>query len=319
MSGRLTCAVWMVTYNHEKFIAQAIESILSQKTEYDFRIFIGDDCSTDGTTGICMQYAKQYPDKIFFEPIPSNIGSNANGTRMYHVVINSGAKYLALCEGDDFWIDPEKLQKQISYLEANPDCATVCAHAKKVDAEGNEMDLVAMPERERFTICDLAPANFIFTASSVFRAEHVKEAIEMPDFRITLAGDYFIEMIAASHGYIYYFREVQVAWRIHGGGAWGNKPLPVQLLNGLYCQYLMIRNLPGQTEACALLDKTVADCIQKLYATAGFNLNESLATFKDERFRTMMEKRYVEFQNNLKRKQHPSPTVWGKLKSLFRG
>lgn len=315
--------VCISTYQHGSFIRQCVESVLAQQTDFDFEIVIGEDESTDGTREECQLLAAKFPGKIrlllherkdvlFINRQPTG---RANFMKMVQA---ANGKYIALCEGDDFWIDQLKLQKQVSYLEANPDCAMVCAHAKKVDESGAEKDQITMPEKERFTISDLAQANFIFTASSVFRAEQLKAAIEMPDFRITLAGDYFIEMIAASHGYIQYFREVQVAWRIHGGGAWGNKPLPVQLLNGLYCQYLMIRNLPGQTEACAFLEKTVYDSIQKLFSTANYNLNESLERFKDEPFRTMMHQRYNEFIQAKKKKENPQRSLLGRLKDFLK-
>lgn len=109
-------SVFMLAYNHEKYIAEAIESVLMQKTDFDFDIVIGEDCSTDATRHIVLEYAQKYPNKI--KPILHNVNVGAMLNQMYVLEACTG-KYVAMCEGDDYWTDPFKLQKQVDFLEAN--------------------------------------------------------------------------------------------------------------------------------------------------------------------------------------------------------
>lgn len=114
-------AVWMVTYNHGEFIENAIESVMMQKSTFKYKLFIGEDNSTDKTREICKKLQEKYTDRIELILHEKNIGANSNGMYMYKRCLESGSKYIALLEGDDYWIDSNKLQSQIDFLEANPD------------------------------------------------------------------------------------------------------------------------------------------------------------------------------------------------------
>ncbi len=115
-------SVKMLTYNHVPFITQAIESILQQKTIFPFELVIGEDCSTDGTREAVFEYQKKYPDIIRVITSDKNVGMTKNGLR---VLKACQGKYLAICEGDDYWQSPHKLQKQVDYLERHPECGLV--------------------------------------------------------------------------------------------------------------------------------------------------------------------------------------------------
>ncbi len=117
-------SVRLVTYNHEKWIAQCLESILMQRTDFPFEVIVGEDCSTDGTLEIVLAYAERHPDKIRVLPAEANLGAMTNS---YRVQQACRGKYHAMIEGDDYWIDPLKLQKQVDFMEANPDM-TLCFH-----------------------------------------------------------------------------------------------------------------------------------------------------------------------------------------------
>ncbi len=106
------------TYNHAKYITKCIEGVLSQKTTFKFEYIIGEDYSTDGTRDIVFDYARKYPNLIRVITADSNVGMRANSRRCSKA---SRGKYRAVCEGDDYWTDPYKLQKQVDFLEANPD------------------------------------------------------------------------------------------------------------------------------------------------------------------------------------------------------
>lgn len=115
-------SVKMITYNHAPFITQAIEGVLQQKTTFPFELVIGEDCSTDGTREIVFEYQKKYPYIIRVISSDKNVGMKNNGLR---VIKACCGKYLAFCEGDDYWQSPYKLQKQVDYLERHPECGLV--------------------------------------------------------------------------------------------------------------------------------------------------------------------------------------------------
>lgn len=115
-------SVHMITYNHALYIRKAIECVLAQKTDFPFELVIGEDCSTDGTRDIVFDYAKRYPDIIRVVATEQNVGMKRNAYRTFQAC---RGKYIAYCEGDDYWHHPEKLQKQADYLEKHPECGLV--------------------------------------------------------------------------------------------------------------------------------------------------------------------------------------------------
>ena len=115
-------SVKMITYNQKPYIAQAIEGVLRQETSFPFELLIGEDCSTDGTREIVFDYQKKYPDIIKVITSDKNIGARKNSLRTYKAC---RGKYIAYCEGDDYWHHPKKLQMQVEYLEKHPECGLV--------------------------------------------------------------------------------------------------------------------------------------------------------------------------------------------------
>src|SRR5450759_654919 len=129
----------MVTYNHENYISKAIGSVLMQKTSFQFKLFIGEDCSTDKTANICLKYQVENPEIIEVIFQKQNIGATNNALKIFEKCFSSGAKYIAMLEGDDYWTDPNKLQTQVDFLEANPDFS-LCFHSVKILKEGHLVD-----------------------------------------------------------------------------------------------------------------------------------------------------------------------------------
>ena len=113
-------AVCIATYNHEAFIAQAIESVLAQVCDEPIRVYIGDDASTDGTRAVCEQYAAQ-DERIVYIRRPKNLGLSANTIDLYRRIMADGAEYIAMLDGDDYWTDTYKLQLRTDYLRAHPE------------------------------------------------------------------------------------------------------------------------------------------------------------------------------------------------------
>ncbi|WP_320052896.1 glycosyltransferase [uncultured Acetobacteroides sp.] len=135
----------MITYNHEPYIAQAIEGVLMQKTDFPIEIIIGEDCSTDNTRVIVKEYAEKYPNIIVAQLPDKNRGMKQNFEAVLH---SAKGKYIALCEGDDYWIDSMKLQIQISYLEENSTCF-LCCHNSEVLLDDNRKKIFSRIKKSR--------------------------------------------------------------------------------------------------------------------------------------------------------------------------
>ncbi len=202
-----------ITYNHEKYIGQAIESFLSQETNFNYEIIIGDDCSTDNTKKIVEEYVEKYPNKIRLITDVKNVGARNNEIRIHNA---SRGKYIAICEGDDYWIDNKKLQKQIDYMEKNQEC-TLCFHnAKKFDDVAQEY--CGLMIDSKFKSMEIGEEKFlelqfIPTASTVYR----KEAKEnFPNWYMNaIVGDLPSHLILIDRGYAYYIDEIMSAYRVN--------------------------------------------------------------------------------------------------------
>lgn len=211
-------SVLMITYNHEQFIAQAIESILMQQVSFEYEIVIGEDCSTDRTRDIIISYRKKYSDKIRALLHEKNIGMQKNFVQTYKAC---QGKYIGLCEGDDYWTDPSKLQKQVDFLEANPDFS-ICFHKVKI-LEDNQLkdDYITQVPSTTSTILELARGNYIHTLSCVFR-NNISN-IFGPHFASSPLGDYYLHMMNARHGKIYYINEILGVYRVHNTSIWSRQ------------------------------------------------------------------------------------------------
>lgn len=209
-------SVHMITYNQGRYIASAIEGVIMQKTNFAFELVIGEDNSRDNTKNIINSYVKDYPDII--KPIfrSNNIGSMNNWIDTFK---QCRGRYIAICEGDDYWTDPNKLQKQVDFLEANPDFA-ICFHnaRKLIQKTGDDSSLFFNnPSKDVFTVTDIIKKNFIPTLTCVFRNKLFKE---FPDWYYdAFPGDWPLHILNAQFGKIKYIDEIMGVYRIHDGGS----------------------------------------------------------------------------------------------------
>lgn len=142
-------SVLMLTYNHEAYIAQAIEGIVAQKTSFPIELIIGEDCSPDNTLDVAMSYQKKYPELIRIITADVNVGARKNS---YRLETAARGKYIAYCEGDDYWHDPQKLQMQVDFFENNPDYGMVFTNADTLDVMTGGRKKFAIPVRPQ--LCD---------------------------------------------------------------------------------------------------------------------------------------------------------------------
>lgn len=208
--------VWMVTYNHEQYIAQAIESVLMQQTTFPYKIIIGEDCSTDNTRAICTEYQKKYPDKIELLLHKKNLGSQKNS---YVVHQACKAKYVAMLEGDDYWTDPLKLQTQVDFMENNPTSAACFHQVNYYTLDNNSRIFPEKLAKNTFNIHDAIafPRTGwnIMTSTILYRKQAVQE---IPNWFLKLKiGDCTLIMLAALNGSIDFTERVMGAYRVNAG------------------------------------------------------------------------------------------------------
>jgi len=208
-----------ITYNHEDYIADAIESFLMQNTDFNFEIIIGEDCSTDHTKEIVEAYKKLYPNRVKLITSDQNVGIVKNQERVFE---NSKGKYIAVCEGDDYWSDPYKLQKQVDYLEENPDC-TLCFHSAKIVQAPKKSTGRKIKSYSRNRISPIEDiisggGGFCPTASLVYP----RKLMENPPafYKTSHVGDYPAQLILASEGYAYYINDCMSVYRTDVKGSW---------------------------------------------------------------------------------------------------
>lgn len=214
MTDSLTTCVWLISYNHEAFIAQSIESVLMQKTNFNYHLIIGEDCSTDRTREICQSYAKKYPEKITLHLSQKNIGANQNAKIIYKACFESGAKYVAILEGDDYWTDPYKLQKQVDFLENDNKAILVFHNALKLFSDGKTSRFNTY-DKTRFDSNDLWNQWLIPTASVLYR----NIPLDHPDwFWKSTHGDLGLFLLLGEHGDFGCINEVMCVYRIHETG-----------------------------------------------------------------------------------------------------
>lgn len=214
-------SVIMITYGHEKYIEEAIRGVFLQKTNFPFELIISNDKSPDSTDEIVKNIIKYAPENISVNYIhhPENIGMHHNFTSALRT---AQGKYIAVCEGDDYWTDENKLKKQIDFLEKNEDFTLTFHNVFIRNGETLRADLdyeKRLSSKNVYTINDLSKGNFIHTLSVVFR----NMKIEFPEWYYTsFLGDYPIWLWLSKKGKIKYFPEKMGVYR-ENVGVWSGK------------------------------------------------------------------------------------------------
>ncbi len=215
-------SVAVLSYQHTDYIRACLDGILMQETVFPYEILIHDDASTDGTDQIIREYASKYPDLIFPTYQTENqFSKGVRGLLATLVFPKCRGKYIAICEGDDYWTDPLKLQRQIDFLEAHEDYAG-CSHNTRIIYENGAQDdalTVTSAAKDFYTIDDITRGHIYFHTSSmvyrnIFKGDFPKKY--MTDYM----GDWFLLMAHANVGPIKYIDNVMSVYRVHADGMW---------------------------------------------------------------------------------------------------
>lgn len=211
----ISVSVCMITYNHERFITQAIESVMMQEANFGYELVIGEDCSTDRTRQLVVKSQKKYPHKIKLILNKKNLGMTPN---FIQTLKACRGKYVALLEGDDYWTSAYKLQKQVDFLNEHPDF-TICFHnARNLNEETGDSSGLFFKEKKKevWTLEDLLKGNFIPTLTCLFRNQLFEEFPKW--YYCAFPADWPLHIFNAKHGKIKYLDEVMAVYRTHHGG-----------------------------------------------------------------------------------------------------
>lgn len=208
-------SVCLITYNHVNYIRAAIEGVLMQKVNFTWELIIADDFSTDGTREIVLEYKKRHPEFIKLILQEKNVGPAQN---WLDLIKAPKAKYIAYFEGDDYWTDPLKLQKQVDCLDKHDNIAICCHNVQDIYEEGLDetpyLSKGLVPE-SIFTAEDLIAKGWFIRASSLMFRNLV---VQLPDWlqdERSSQGDFILQLLHATYGDIYYMSEVMSVYRIH--------------------------------------------------------------------------------------------------------
>ncbi len=208
-------SIWCTCYNHEPYIRQCLDGFVMQETDFKFEVLIHDDASTDNSAAIIREYEQKYPDII--KPIYQTENQYSKGLSIGKAFLwpATKGKYIALCEGDDYWIDPLKLQKQVDFLEAHPEYSICCSNTWRLRHNTGEK-WCRFYKNNEITLCELLyERNRIPTHTVLMRAELLREYHKIsPSFPKWPMGDLPMWIWMASKGKIYRFLEQTGVYRI---------------------------------------------------------------------------------------------------------
>ncbi|HOB02272.1 MAG TPA: glycosyltransferase [Casimicrobium huifangae] len=261
-------SVHMLAYRHEKFIAQAIEGVVAQQCDFPIELLIAEDCSPDGTLEIALEYQKRYPALIRVLTGNKNIGMHANGDRC---MAHSRGKFIAICEGDDYWIEPTKLSQQVHQLHNHPDFSLVCHAAIAWDSrKERRCGTIRCTFRSReLTLTEIVAGDggLIPTASIMVRRGVITD---LPSWTDSLSfGDYALAITAALTGKVFYIDCPMSVYRMNVPHSWTqqttlsfrNRIRHADGLSGMFCTLQESTGWPFLRAARPVLSKHYSDAL----------------------------------------------------------
>jgi glycosyltransferase involved in cell wall biosynthesis len=226
-------SICCLSYNHESYIKECLEGFLKQKTDFNFEVLIHDDASTDNTQSIIKEYEAKYPEII--KPIcqtENQWSQGINPSRRFNYSRVQG-KYIAMCEGDDYWTDPLKLQKQVDFLEKNEDYVLAYHNAQKLRENGEfDKQLIINHVSDKSILQEDIINQPIPTLTILYR--NLPEIIKEIDLSGIVHADVVLRAIISRFGKAQYLHDISPAvYRVHGGGIFSLKSMQTRFENSL--------------------------------------------------------------------------------------
>lgn len=277
MRNNILVSVCVVTYNHKEYIKQCLDSILMQKTDFSFEIVLGEDESNDGTREICQDYAKRYPDiiKLFLRSRKDVIYINGNPTGRFNFIENLKSvkgKYIAICEGDDYWTDPYKLQKQVDFLEKHNDYFFVSANS---ELHKNNQHIITSI-KEELVIEDFIEGNTLGrqAAALMFKNNNLNEFLEYIKNYSWPFGDLLLIFWCLKKGKGKVLKDVMVYYRVHQGGAWSSTNHLKRFKNFILFYSLVFKSEINPNYTFELYNKSIDWVLKQTQDSIGFTKNK---------------------------------------------
>ena len=291
-------SILCLTYNHHRYIKKAIDSFLMQKTDFEYEILIHDDASTDNTQKVIKEYEKKYPKIIKSILRKKNLYSQGiRGLSFKYLLPKAKGKYVAICEGDDYWTDENKLQLQVDFLDKHPD-HSICFHPVKVKYEDNKYPEEVFPSitgSKNFSLTRLLKHNFIQTNSVVYRKLNYKN-ITMENI---MPGDWYLHIFHAKYGKIGFINRPMSVYYRHSKGIWSDSHLNP---DRLFLKYgLMNLQMYFETLKLFMSNPKYQDIVRSNIITLLLNLIKIDMNYKKDLFRQASIKYPTEMQETFKK------------------
>ena len=241
-------AIFLLTYNHEKYIRQALDSILMQETTYPYKIFVFDDASTDSNPKIILEYKKKYPDLFELYLGKENLYKTPNllKKKIYSFFFKqiAGYKYFAICEGDDFWTYPFKNQVQISFLEENKKFSC-CGSLAYIKDEIKKKNFLIDPLKSSgiFNLADFAYGKKGYHPANASRMYNTKKILQFKEIEKLFISDTFMMLCAYKVGLVKVLNYATCTYRVHSKGTWSSKSKLEQHISNYKNQDFLNKNL----------------------------------------------------------------------------
>lgn len=227
MENRPMVSIWCLTYNHEKYIRDALEGFLNQKVDFTYEIVIHDDASTDETPMILKEYEKKYPKRIKVIYEKENTYRTKNFSKLMREIKRRElkGKYIAMCEGDDFWIDINKLQIQVDYLETHPECVYTAHDAIRLECDSQRIEVMRPYTEDK----DISAEELIIQYNGNLPTNSVvvrREVLDLDGFFLEAGvGDYPMQLYALTKGKVHYFTRIMAVYRYLHEGSWSKETM----------------------------------------------------------------------------------------------
>lgn len=224
---QILVGIYCITYNHKDYLRQCLDGFVMQQTNFRFVAVVHDDCSTDGTTDILREYAEKYPGivhPIYEEENQYSKHNGEIGRKMNEAFNQLGVKYIAMCEGDDYWTDPLKLQKQVDFMESHPECTCHAHNSLTLNTQTREIGLFnkkLLKTQDYSLETFLTKDWFTPTQSLLYRNSAYSIYDNAPTF---MHGDYYflINVLINPNSYLHYENEIMAVYR---NGGWASTHL----------------------------------------------------------------------------------------------
>lgn len=226
MRKDIMISIYCLTYNHKDYIRDTLDGILMQKTSYRYNVMVIDDASTDGTSEILREYERKYPEIFNMCILPENTYRTPKRKMIFDELFKKYlvGKYVAICEGDDYWTDENKLQTQVEFMETHPECSMTAHETGWLDCRTNEMIEHCRYNENRYVTAEdiICRSGLIHTSSLLIKKEVMFKSKDFPKCDV---GDYPIKMYALTKGKVYYFSKEMSVYRYMHDGSWSNEML----------------------------------------------------------------------------------------------